>query len=58
MKAKFIIQRKDLYNGDYDNIDIELLEGKYRGKIELSTHLSIIYRIAKKLRKGAHNYEN
>ena len=51
MTIKYIIDRKSLYNGEYDNAKVELISGSSDDKIKLKSHLPVIYRIAKILRK-------
>ena len=51
MIVRYTIDRKDLYNGDYNDSDIQLIDGEFTDKIKLRTHLSVIYRIIKKMRR-------
>lgn len=51
MIVRYTIGRKSLYNRDYDNSDVQLIEGNFNEKIKLKTHLSVIYRIIKKMRR-------
>lgn len=55
MIVKYTIDRKSLYNADYQNNDVTLLEGNFKDKIKLKTHLSVIYRIIKKIQRSEHN---
>ncbi len=43
---KYTIDRKSLYNGEYENANSKILSGDIADKITLNTHLPIIYRIA------------
>lgn len=43
---KYTIDRKSLYNGEYENANSKILLGNMNDKITLNTHLPIIYRIA------------
>lgn len=51
MIIKYTIDRKSLYNGEYENADLKILSGNIDDKITLNTHLPIIYRIANILRR-------
>lgn len=52
MIVRYTIDRKSLYCGDYENSDVELIDGDFNDKIKFKTHLPIIYRIIKKLRRS------
>ena len=51
MIIKYTIDRKILYNGDYENVTSKIISGDVSDKITLNTHLPIIYRIANIFRR-------
>lgn len=51
MVIKYTIDRKSLYNCEYENINSEIICGDITDEITLNTHLPIIYRIANILRR-------
>ena len=51
MVIKYTIDRKSLYNCEYENINSDIICGDITDEITLNTHLPIIYRIANILRR-------
>ena len=51
MVVKYTIDRKDLYNGYYDDAKKEIINGRTKDKLNLSPVLPVLYRIIKKLRR-------
>ena len=55
MIVKYIIDRNSLYNGEFENANMEIVKGSLKDKLELKTHLPVIYRIAKNLKRKEKN---
>ena len=54
MTIKYTIDRKSLYNGKYSNAKIEVISGCTDDRITLKSHLSVIYTLARILRRRQH----
>ena len=52
MIVRYTLDRKSLYNGDYDNSEVKLIEGDFSDNIKFKTHLSVIYRIIRKIKRS------
>ena len=55
MKIKYTIDRNSLYNGEYDNAK-KIIRGNKNDKISSKSHLAVIYRIAKIMRRRKQNW--
>ena len=54
MRIKYTIDRKSLYNGEYDNAK-RMIRGNKNDEITLKTHLHVIYVLAKTIRRKKQN---
>ena len=52
MVVKYTIDRDSLYDGEFENANEEIVKGSSKDKLELTTHLPVIYRILKIIRKA------
>lgn len=55
MIIKYTIDRKSLIDCNFDNADIELIQGDFEDEIQFKSHLPIIYGIINKQRRLKNN---
>jgi len=51
MVVKYTIDRDSLYDGEFENAHKEIVKGSSKDKLELQTHLPVIYQILKYIRR-------